>query len=60
MDPINTREVVQILKKINDMGTTVILATHNRGVVESLGKKRVIALERGRLVRDDAEGKYVI
>ena len=60
LDPINTREVVQILKKINDMGTTVILATHNRGVVESLGKKRVIALERGRLVRDDAEGKYVI
>jgi len=60
LDPINTREVVQILKKINDMGTTVILATHNRGVVESLGKKRTVTLEHGRLIRDDAEGKYVI
>src|SRR3990167_1613408 len=60
LDPINTYEVVQILKKINDMGTTVILTTHNRGVVESLGKKRVIALERGRIVRDDNDGKYLI
>ncbi len=59
LDPINTYEVVQILKKINDLGTTILLTTHNRGVVESVGK-RVITLDRGRIVRDDADGKYVI
>ncbi len=59
LDPINTYEVVQIFKKINDLGTTIILTTHNRGVVESVGK-RVITLDRGKIVRDDADGKYVI
>ena len=59
LDPVNTYDIVQILKKINDMGTTVILTTHNRGVVESIGK-RVITLEKGRVVRDDKDGKYVI
>jgi len=59
LDPINTYEVVQILKKINDLGTTVILTTHNRGVVESIGK-RVITLDKGKVVRDDKDGKYII
>lgn len=59
LDPINTYEVVQILKKINDLGTTVIVTTHNRGVVESIGK-RVITMEGGRIVRDDKDGKYLI
>lgn len=59
LDPINTYDIVQILKKINDLGTTVILTTHNKGVIESIGK-RVITLEKGRVVRDDKEGKYVI
>jgi len=45
LDPINTNEVVNLLKKINDLGTTVILTTHNRGVVESIGK-RVITMEK--------------
>ena len=59
LDPINTYEVVQILKKINDLGTTVVLTTHNRGVVEHIGK-RVITLDKGRIVRDDKDGKYMI
>ena len=59
LDPINTHEIVQILKKINDLGTTVILTTHNRGVIESVGR-RVITMEKGKIVRDDKEGKYVI
>jgi cell division transport system ATP-binding protein len=59
LDPINTYEIVQILKKINDFGTTVILTTHNRGVIESIGK-RVVTMEKGRVVRDDKEGKYAI
>jgi len=59
LDPINTHEIVQILKKINDLGTTVILTTHNRGVIDSVGK-RVITMEHGKIVRDSKDGKYVI
>ncbi len=59
LDPINTYEVVEILKKINDLGTTIVLTTHNKGVVESIGK-RVITLEKGKVVRDDKDGRYVI
>jgi cell division transport system ATP-binding protein len=57
LDPMNTEEIVQILKKINDLGTTVVLTTHNKGVVDSLGK-RVITLENGKIVRDDKTGRY--
>ncbi len=59
LDPVNTREIIQILQKIHDLGTTVMLTTHNKGVIDSLGK-RVITLEGGRIVRDDKEGKYVL
>ncbi len=59
LDPINTYEIVQILKKINDMGTTVILTTHNKGVVEALGK-RVITMDHGKIARDDSTGKYAL
>lgn len=57
LDPVNTYEVVQILKKINDLGTTVILTTHNIGVVENLGK-RVITMKDGKIIEDSKEGKY--
>ena len=59
LDPINTHEVIQIFKKINDLGTTVILTTHNRGVVDSINK-RVITMEKGKIIRDDKDGKYVL
>ena len=59
LDPIATYEVVQILKKINDLGTTVIMTTHNKGVIDELGR-RVITMDEGRIVRDDNEGKYVL
>ncbi len=59
LDPIATYEVVQILKKINDLGTTVIMTTHNKGVIDELGR-RVITMEDGRVVRDDSEGRYVL
>ena len=59
LDPIATYEVVQILRKINDLGTTVIMTTHNKGVIDELGR-RVITMDEGRIVRDDAEGKYVL
>jgi cell division transport system ATP-binding protein len=59
LDPVNTFEIVQILKKINDLGTTIILTTHNKGVIDSL-KKRVVTLDRGKVIRDDREGKYIL
>lgn len=59
LDPVNTYEVVQILEKINDLGTTVILTTHNKGVIDSI-KKRVVTLEDGRIIRDESHGKYII
>lgn len=57
LDPINAYEIVQILRKINDLGTTVILTTHNKGVIDSLGK-RVITMDKGKVTRDDSKGKY--
>lgn len=57
LDPVNTYEVIQILKKINDLGTTVILSTHNTGVVDLL-ENRVITMENGRIVRDEHSGNY--
>jgi cell division transport system ATP-binding protein len=57
LDPINTYEVVQILKKVNDLGTTVLLTTHNKGVIDTVGG-RVITMDGGKIVRDDAEGQY--
>jgi cell division transport system ATP-binding protein len=59
LDPINTYQVVEILKRINELGTTVILTSHNKGVIDSLGK-RVITMDNGRVVRDDKEGRYVL
>ncbi|MBU4480262.1 cell division ATP-binding protein FtsE [Patescibacteria group bacterium] len=57
LDPVNTYDIVQILKKINEFGTTVILTTHNKGVIDSIGR-RVITMEKGRIVRDDKGGKF--
>ena len=59
LDPLNTHQVVEILKRINELGTTVILTSHNKGVVDSLGK-RVVTMDMGRVVRDDKEGRYII
>lgn len=56
LDPVNTYEIVQILKRINDLGTTVLLTTHNRGVIESINK-RVITMENGKIVRDTKHHK---
>jgi cell division transport system ATP-binding protein len=59
LDPINTYEVVEILKKINELGTIVLITTHNKGVVDAMGK-RVITMDRGRIIRDDPQGQYIL
>ncbi|MBU3925105.1 cell division ATP-binding protein FtsE [Patescibacteria group bacterium] len=60
LDLLNGWEIVKLLVKINELGTTVILATHNREIVNSLNK-RVVTLDKGRIVQDQAtNGKYII
>lgn len=57
LDSINTVEIVEILKKINEFGTTVLLATHNREIVNHL-RRRVVTLRDGEISSDEEGGKY--
>lgn len=57
LDPEASKNVLNILNKINDLGTTVILATHDRDVVDA-SKRRIIKVEHGRITRDDKNGGY--
>lgn len=59
LDTINANEIIDLLVRINNFGTTVILVTHNREIVNQL-KKRVIAIEKGRVVSDQEKGKYLL
>ncbi|MDE2188218.1 MAG: ATP-binding cassette domain-containing protein [Patescibacteria group bacterium] len=59
LDPENTYDIIKILQKVNELGTTVLLTTHNKGVVDAIGG-RVITMEKGKLVRDDKKGGYIL
>lgn len=59
LDPVNAHDIVEILKKINDLGTTILLTTHNKSIVDSVDR-RVVTMDRGRIIRDDSSGKYVL
>ncbi len=59
LDTLNTRDIVDLLVKINAFGTTVVLVTHNREVVNAL-QRRVIMLRDGRVQSDQAHGKYML
>jgi cell division transport system ATP-binding protein len=59
LDPLHTWEIINLLQKINQLGTTLILATHDKDIVNSLDK-RVITLDKGRVVRDEERGKYIL
>ena len=59
LDPYNTYEVISLLQKVNRAGKTVILATHDREIINKLGK-RVITLENGKIIRDEADGRFII
>jgi cell division transport system ATP-binding protein len=59
LDSLNTREIIDLLKRINKFGTTVVLVTHNRDVVNELNR-RVVTIDRGMIVSDQEEGKYVL
>jgi cell division transport system ATP-binding protein len=57
LDPDTSWEVMDILNEINDRGTTIIMATHNKEIVDTM-KKRVVAIESGKIVRDEKKGGY--
>ncbi|MFB4210407.1 cell division ATP-binding protein FtsE [Shouchella sp. JSM 1781072] len=57
LDPDTAWSIMDILENVNALGTTVIMATHNKEIVNTL-KRRVIAIEAGRIVRDEARGNY--
>jgi len=59
LDPYNSAEIVRLLLKINELGTTIILATHNKEIINSL-EKRVITLEAGRVIRDEEKGRFIL
>jgi len=59
LDPISSWGIIQLLLKINKLGTTVLLATHNKDIVNRV-KKRVVTLDQGRIVRDHSKGRYAI
>ncbi len=57
LDPVTSWEIIQLLIQINQLGTTVLMATHNQEVVNAM-RRRVLALENGHLVRDEAAAAY--
>ncbi len=57
LDPETSWDIMEIFKEINSAGTTIVMATHDKDVVDAMGK-RVIAIEQGRIVRDEKEGAY--
>jgi len=59
LDPYHALDIIRLLLKIQEMGTTVILATHNKEIINSLGK-RVISLEKGRVIRDEEKGRFIL
>ncbi len=59
LDPVSAQDIIRLLLEINSMGTTVLLATHNKPIVDGL-KKRVITLGGGAIMRDEKQGTYVV
>ena len=57
LDPMTSRDIMDIFKRINATGTTIVMATHDKNIVDRM-RKRVIALVEGRIVRDELRGTY--
>ena len=59
LDPFNTWEIIRLLIRINELGTTVVLATHDKEIINAL-KRRVVFIKNGKVIRDDQEGRYML
>lgn len=59
LDPINTWEIIKLLQKINELGTTVVLASHDKEIINAIDK-RVVVLDKGEIISDQERGKYLV
>ncbi len=59
LDPINTWDIIRLLIKINEFGTTVVLATHDKEIINALDR-RVVSLDKGTVIRDENPGRYIL
>jgi len=59
LDPYHTRDIINLLKKIHKLGTTVILSTHDKEIIDNL-EERVVTLEEGKVIRDDQKGRFIL
>jgi cell division transport system ATP-binding protein len=59
LDPYHSRDIMKVLMKINEAGSTIILSTHNKEIVNNI-KKRVITVDDGRIIRDEENGMFFI
>lgn len=59
LDPISTWDIIQLLLKINEFGTTILLATHNKSIVDKICR-RVVAVDKGKIISDKEHGRYCI
>ena len=59
LDPINTWDIIKLLQKINELGTTVILASHDKEIINNINK-RVIVIDKGEVISDQEKGKYLV
>jgi cell division transport system ATP-binding protein len=57
LDPVTSWEIIKLLTRVNELGTTLVMATHNAEIVNAL-RRRVVHLDHGRVVRDEREGLY--
>lgn len=59
LDPQNSWDIIKLLGKINELNTTVMLATHDKTIIDAIGR-RVVTLENGKMIRDEKRGKYIL
>ena len=59
LDYHNAQDIINLLLKINELGTTLVLATHNKDIINTV-HKRVITLDNGKVIKDDPNGHYII
>ena len=59
LDSLNTKEIIELLEKINEFGATVLIVSHDKEVVNYL-KKRVITMENGKIIADQTKGRYML
>jgi cell division transport system ATP-binding protein len=59
LDPYHSRDIISVLEKIYELGTTVVLATHDKDIVDRL-QKRVVTLDKGKIIRDEEVGRFIL